>query len=287
MISEIQSALRRGPALPAGVFSDNPDRQEVRAWSAPASFGWAVLVYLGTTILMGLPLGLMIYATRWAARSGDLQALRLNMEVGSTSLVTAFALIAPLQMGFLWLLTRKRESVAGAYLGWRGFSAREFGYWLAWTTIHYLVFDALSYAFPSEQNSVFMYVLYEFGGGPVLLTIGIVLAAPWFEELLFRGFLYQGFRQEARSPIAAITITAILWAATHGQYDLQGVIGIFTLGIVLGIVRERTGSTRLTFVLHAIFNAVALAECWLLWDVLEAPAPVDLSGLSGGGPFGP
>jgi membrane protease YdiL (CAAX protease family) len=57
-----------------------------------------------------------------------------------------------------------------------------------------------------------------------------------------------------------VVLTALAWAALHTQYDLFDGAIIFAGGILLGVVRLRSGSTRATFALHALWNFAATVE---------------------------
>ena len=93
-----------------------------------------------------------------------------------------------------------------------------------------------------------------------LLVIALVIAAPVGEEVVFRGFIFRGWSASWLGPIATIVITAFFWAVMHTQYEWFLVAQIFFAGLALGWLRWRSGSTLLTIVLHAIINAVALAQ---------------------------
>jgi uncharacterized protein len=88
---------------------------------------------------------------------------------------------------------------------------------------------------------------------PGMLFAAIVVA-PAGEEILFRGFLFRGFVRPERLAWPGILATAVLFAAPHVQYDWVGILQIFVVGLFLGYMRWRSGSTVLTFVLHALFN---------------------------------
>ena len=49
----------------------------------------------------------------------------------------------------------------------------------------------------------------------------------------------------------------------HFQYDAYGIATIFTLGLVMGAVRYKTGSLWSVLIIHALFNLVALVETYL------------------------
>ena len=87
---------------------------------------------------------------------------------------------------------------------------------------------------------------------------------PAGEEVMFRGFLFRGWARSERSAWPAIVVISILWAVLHVQYDWAGMLQIFIVGLFLGWIRWRSGSTLLTFVLHALFNLEATAETVVL-----------------------
>jgi uncharacterized protein len=55
-------------------------------------------------------------------------------------------------------------------------------------------------------------------------------------------------------------VISVLWASLHVQYDWTGIVQIFAIGLFLGFMRWRSGSTLLTFFLHALFNLEGTME---------------------------
>lgn len=83
----------------------------------------------------------------------------------------------------------------------------------------------------------------------------VVIAAPIVEELTFRGV---GFRLLAPLGSAvAVLGTAVAFAADHGL--VEGFPALFLFGVTVALVRLRTGSLYPGMLLHASFNAFALA----------------------------
>ena len=97
----------------------------------------------------------------------------------------------------------------------------------------------------------------------MILWIAFVLAAPLSEELLFRGFLYRGWARSSRAVAPAVMVISALWAIAHVQYDWYLIIRLFALGLILGWARWYSGSTMVTFAIHALVNAAALVETTL------------------------
>jgi membrane protease YdiL (CAAX protease family) len=91
---------------------------------------------------------------------------------------------------------------------------------------------------------------------PALALNAVVTAllGPIVEELLFRGI---GFHLLAQfGHLAAIVITAIAFALTHGI--AVGLPIFFIIGVGLGFIRSRTGSIYPAVLLHMAFNGLAL-----------------------------
>ncbi len=98
---------------------------------------------------------------------------------------------------------------------------------------------------------------------PLMLALVGIMAitlAPFFEELLFRGFLQPLFSRTFGA-IAGILITAAIFGGLHApeySYAWQYAVAITFVGAVLGWVRYRSGSIIPGTVLHGAFNTVAV-----------------------------
>jgi hypothetical protein len=94
--------------------------------------------------------------------------------------------------------------------------------------------------------------------GPAVAAIIIIracLLAALGEEALFRGVLYTWLRRRLRAS-AAIPVTAAAHAAIHGFPAILPLA--FILGLGFGWVRERSGSTVPTIIVHAVHNAALI-----------------------------
>lgn len=85
-----------------------------------------------------------------------------------------------------------------------------------------------------------------------------ILVAPLVEELYFRGFLYPALaRWTGVAP--AVMITSAGFAMLHGAQLGNAVVPlliIFTTGVVLNLVRVRTGSVATGVIVHMTYNFV-------------------------------
>ena len=96
-----------------------------------------------------------------------------------------------------------------------------------------------------------------------LLWIAVVIVAPLWEEIVFRGFAFRGFRSSRLGLAGALVIPALFWTGLHVQYDAYDLAFVFSLGLFFGFARERTGSVRVPILLHVLNNLIATIEMGL------------------------
>lgn len=93
--------------------------------------------------------------------------------------------------------------------------------------------------------------------------VGLVVAAPIAEEITFRGWLFSGVYYRTGSAQAAVWIPAILWALMHVSSGWVKVAALLPTGLLLGVMRLKTGSLRPTLAGHMAMNAAGLA--YMIW----------------------
>lgn len=89
----------------------------------------------------------------------------------------------------------------------------------------------------------------------------IVVAAPVFEEVIFRGLLYRVFEfGRGRAAVAVqITLSATAFAAFHVAYwQTLALALVFVAGVIFAIARVRSGGILLPIALHVLMNALAV-----------------------------
>jgi len=92
------------------------------------------------------------------------------------------------------------------------------------------------------------------------------VAAPVFEEIMFRGFLLPSLTRYI--PVwLAITASGLVFAIAH--LSLSEVIPLTTLGIIMGIVYTRSGNLLAPILLHSLWNGNTLLSLFLLGSSLS------------------
>jgi hypothetical protein len=121
-------------------------------------------------------------------------------------------------------------------------------------------YNGLSYLLDKPIVPGFMITAYQSAGIYPLFFFTFILAAPFLEELFFRGFLLDGLRQSFIGPVLAVIITAVFWGVIHTQYELYEMMFIVGMGLILGYARIKTRSIFTPFAMHSMINGIAIIE---------------------------
>jgi membrane protease YdiL (CAAX protease family) len=248
------------PAVPAPVV---PTGRPPRIWKFWGTSLWGLLVFAAMFA------GQMLVAGYFVLSKGASADLELVKAVLSSGVAISLSVIMglPAVLAALWLATRMARTPFADYLALR---------WTSWSNLLLGIFalavliagwDLLSRAVGREIAPGFMVDVLKSArsdGALWLLMLAFCVVAPATEELFARGFLYRGWSESFLRPAGAIILSSLVWTAMHLQYDLFFLGEVFSIGLLLGYLRYRSGSTWLTVVVHGINNfAATLQSIWL------------------------
>ena len=97
----------------------------------------------------------------------------------------------------------------------------------------------------------------------LLSSVNVVLWAPIFEEIGFRGLIFGTLRSRF-APWVAMVLSALLFSALH-LYSLTGFLAVFWSGLVLAWAYHRFGSLLPGMVVHAAGNLLAMSTVLLFY----------------------
>jgi len=226
----------------------------MKVWGYWATFGWAVLAFF-VGQFGGLALIVLL-------RRGGVEAVLAAPFDGV--LVSQILLVSnPITIALIALAVRLARASFRGYLALEWPRRLDLTAGLAALAVLIAASDAILYltgqllVTPFQSES---YSTAAAAGWLAPMLFATVILAPAGEEVLFRGFLFRGWARSPRSVWPAIVAISLLWAALHIQYDWVGMLQIFVVGLFLGWMRWLSGSTLLTFMLHALFNLEGTIE---------------------------
>jgi uncharacterized protein len=95
----------------------------------------------------------------------------------------------------------------------------------------------------------------------LLFFLTAAVAAPLFEEFLFRGFLLPSLTRYM--PVwGSIGLSGLLFGVAHLSFS--EIIPLTTLGIILGVVYTRTRNLLAPMLLHSLWNSTTLISLYIL-----------------------
>ena len=117
------------------------------------------------------------------------------------------------------------------------------------------VIEPISMMLP-EMSDVMKAAMEMMLNGPVwIVLISVSVFAPFFEEWLCRGIILRGLLKKVK-PAWAIVISALFFGLIHG--NLWQAIPAFIIGVILGYVYYKTGSLKLTMLMHCVNNTLSV-----------------------------
>lgn len=159
-------------------------------------------------------------------------------------------------------------------LAWRGIHWKHLGFGkFEWSTLGIgcglliasyviiLMHNLLLLAFGIDTQGDQIVKLFAELDSPFWFFLVGAVFAPLVEEIFFRGFLFQGFRQKY-GWIGAMLLSSAIFAAAH--LELVALIPTFILGCLLAYMYHRSNSVWPGIILHCLVNSFALCGAYVL-----------------------
>lgn len=247
-------------------------------------------VTMVATLFVAIPLT-VLFSPAYFTADTPLTVMLNDGTVLSVSLLLNLAVFA----FYCWLILKIRHKKFLHYLAFHSFPLTMtfifVGIWLLFAIASEILFYLIDH-----QPMDFMNIYYDSAKPLWLLILGIVVIAPIYEELIFRGLLWRAIAEQFanKQPHKQLTaiadgtdgessnktegerngatgigttrigatvatiITALLFTGIHMQYDMFELATIFTLALILGFARYRSDSLWLPILLHMINNGVSM-----------------------------
>lgn len=251
-MSDRQEIDARDPVhIPSGIQTK---RKEPTTWGFCASLLWV----LGGMIIPNIPIAMAFQV--WYQTS-----LRLHRDVSFfTSPILDTVAIIPVVF-VIYLATRIVSDTVAQYIGLIWPRRRHLLIGLIFAILYIVVSQTLLVLFGYHTilscKFIDAYRLAQDSRVLAILLTCVVIVSPSAEEIVFRGFLFRSLENSKVWIPGAIVISTILWLGIHVPYDLTFLSIAFVFGLMLGILRWKSGSVVPTILTHSAFNAAVMLEC--------------------------
>jgi membrane protease YdiL (CAAX protease family) len=239
-------------SIPSESESDNRVESSNRK---PWGFWWTLLfagiiavVYVCVHLVVAIAFGAI---AKHRARL-EFNGLYLSVAVLSSTVVCGSLIL-------LFVKFRRGTSVS-QYLRLTPVPPAQLAKWSLAMLLYAAACDAANVLLGRPIVPAFMTESYRTAGVLPLFWLAIVVAAPLFEELFFRGFVFAGWVASRLGPYWTIGMTAVVWGGIHQQYEPLDIFFICTGGVILGLARLKTDSVYTPIMLHSLMNLVATIE---------------------------
>jgi membrane protease YdiL (CAAX protease family) len=244
---------------------DSPDAVDHPSpfWSPWATVGWGLLIAIGFVLVQAATV--VAWSAMRSAKGADPDDLAAELAVAGDLLSVATLISATVGSLLIFAVLavgrgiRVREAIA-----LRAPTSGSAALWMAVTAGLIAASDALTWSLDKPIVPEFMSDLIRSATIAPLLWLAIIVAAPVFEELFFRGFLIEGLRRGVLGDAGAVVVTSLSWASIHLQYGLYEIGTIFIFGLALGLARIGSRSLWVPVAMHMLANLVATLEAYLL-----------------------
>jgi len=227
-------------------MEENQIPAEKAAYAVPWSIGDT---WLGVVLLILLSVGMLTALYLGVNR-------QIMQSVGVLFLELIYLL--PVALIFAW------RRIHWKYLGFGKFTLNVVGIGCGLLIGGYAIIilhNAILYVFGINAQGDQIFEIFNQLESPVWFFVTGAVIAPLVEEIFFRGFLFQGFRQKY-GWLPALLLSSAIFGAAH--LDPVSLIPTFVLGCVLAYMYHRSNSVWPGILFHAAINSFSLCTVYVL-----------------------
>ena len=234
-------------------------------WGPAATVAFTVVILVAFVIVqsvLAIPYVLIrAFVTGGADIGGSIETVAARLESDGLFLALSEIVTAPLVIGLIVLVAWLRKGPAIRDYFAVGSPPRSVTLrWLLYTVAFAALLELASILAGQPSVPDWMKDIWRSAVVLPLLLFAIVVVAAVVEELLFRGFFYQGLHRSRLGPAGTVALASLIWTAIHMQYGWFHLGQIFATGIVLGAARVATGSIVPPVLMHALLNVIASVQ---------------------------
>jgi len=238
--------------------TETPAAQDRLPWGLRDVIVIAVVAVIAIGLFSMVAMGLALHS-----HPGITPAeLARNARVVIPAQFAAYVVVVIFMVGLL----RSRGWKFWASIHWRWPQEK----WFAWLLLGFalaLLVQGASALLPVPKSLPIDRYFRDTLGAYMMAVFGLTFA-PLVEELFFRGFLYPALQRHWGVTVGVV-ITSVLFAFIHASqlaHAWAPLLLLFFVGVVLTVMRERTGSVATSVLIHIGYNGMLFGMLYIVSD---------------------
>jgi membrane protease YdiL (CAAX protease family) len=214
-------------------------------------------VALGVAFYVGLLLDSFVAVRLLGTTRHDITSSTLTWGIAIGQYLSYMPLLAVLLVALPWVSRRSLRE-----LGLRGFDRKTVIAGVIGAVAMYAVTIGVAdfqFTFTHqkpEETALSLFTSTHDTALIVAFTFLATVAAPFMEEFVYRGFLFNALARYAPVWVAA-SVSGVLFGLSHGSSS--AFVPLAASGVVLAYVYQRSGSLTASMLTHALFNLINVA----------------------------
>ena len=214
--------------FPAGNRDQISDPLLSSHWGFWATLFWSLLIVIVFFIAQLLTLLIPIVSSyhniySWLQFEAELQSVAYNGNALAYATFMSTIVCCSLIGGIIKI---KKRATLKDYLFLYRVSIQTAASWFV-ITLGFIVLSTLVlYSLGEPITQQWLFDVYTTARPVWVLWIALLIGAPVFEEMFFRGFMFRGLQSSFLGLTGTIVVTSSLWAVIHLQYDFYVMIDI-------------------------------------------------------------
>jgi uncharacterized protein len=240
------------------MISDEVAMKKYEHWKLIGTLLWGCVIFLfvqiGVTALI-----VLTKATDYSAAAIN----EITKSIEKNGMLLSIFVIAMMILGLVvisLIIKFKKNSNLIDYLAINKIPYQAVLHWIGLAVGYIALAEAIRLLLGEPMVTEFMSTIYKTASPIWMLWLALIVAAPIFEEVFFRGFLYKGLAASPVGTIGAILFTSAAWTVIHTQYGYIDMSIIFFLGILLGYARFKSNSILVPIAMHSVINLLATIQ---------------------------
>jgi uncharacterized protein len=229
-------------------------------WGSWATFVWGIVIVVVMSFSQMFAIGLWFGLNNKTPTATDFMEITNGNEIALMTIFNAVVCCAVI----FGIIKLKKYSNIKNYLALNKVALKVVLKWIVFMIPLMVIAEILPYFTKDTTASKFMIASFLTAKPLIYFAFAVVIAAPIFEEIFFRGFLLKGFETSRLGQYGAALLTSATWAAIHLQYDIYYIGLIFCLGLLFATARFKTNSLITPIIMHMIFNSLSLVQLLLM-----------------------